>query len=322
MGTEKFIVTGAAGFIGSNVVRGLNQRGVTEIIAVDHLDSPGKAANLLNLKIMDYYDRDEFLQLVEQRYDFGALSAVIHEGACTSTVEQDGAYMMRNNFSYSKQLLAYCLERGVFFQYASTAGVYGQNTQSREVPQNESPRTIYAYSKLLFDCWVRRCFRDARSPVVALRYFNVYGSGEGHKGFMRSSPLAFYSQLRERGWAGVFAGDEKVPASEHLRDFVSVDDVVAVKLWFLDQSVSGIFNVGTGSSRTFEEVAKTVVDSFGQGEYRHIPFPEKLKAGYQFLTRADLTALRRVGYRDSFVEMQAGVSAYIQHLLREDQLPQ
>ncbi len=318
MGTEKFIVTGAAGLIGSNVVRGLNQQGVTEIIAVDHLDSLGKAANLQGLKIMDYYDRDEFMQLVEKHYDFGALSAVIHEGACTSTVEQDGVYMMRNNFSYSKQLLAYCLERDVFFQYASTAGVYGQNTQFQEVPENEKPRTIYAYSKLLFDCWVRRRFQDARSPVVALRYFNVYGRGEGHKGFMRSTPLVFYSQLRERGWAGVFAGDEAVPASGHLRDFVSVDDVVAVKLWFLNQSVSGIFNVGTGSNWAFEEVAKAVVDNFGQGEYRYIPFPEKLKAGYQFLTRADLTSLRRVGYRNSFVEMPDGVSAYIRYLLAED----
>lgn len=313
------IVTGGAGFIGSNIVQALNGRGRSDILVVDDLTDGTKFVNIADAQLADYMDRGEFLRRIQSGDDFGGtIEAVIHQGACSTTTEWDGRYMMENNFSYSKELLHYCLKRRIPFIYASSAAVYGGGTVFREEPQFERPLNVYGYSKVLFDQYVRRFLPDAESQIVGFRYFNVYGPREQHKGSMASVAFHLKNQLAAEGVVKLFEGCDGYGDGAQRRDFVFVEDVVDVNLWFLDNpDKSGIFNVGTGRSQSFNDVANAVLKAHDHGELKYIPFPEHLKGRYQSFTEADLTGLRAIGYEGSFRTVEEGVTSYMAWLQKQ-----
>ncbi|MEY4295535.1 MAG: hypothetical protein RLY82_1223, partial [Pseudomonadota bacterium] len=254
---KRIVVTGAAGFIGSNIVQGLNQRGFTDIIAVDDLTEGDKFRNLADLQISDYVDANDFYDRFSKGA-YGKVEAVFHEGACSDTMESDGAYMMRNNFGVSCQLFDACQAQGTRLLYASSAAVYGGSDTFKESPEFEKPLNVYGYSKLLFDQWVRRkteMFTTQTSQVTGFRYFNVYGPRERHKGRMASVAFHQFHQFKAEGAVKLFGGWDGYAAGEQRRDFVYVDDVVAVNLWFFDcPTQSGVFNLGTGRAQPFNDV--------------------------------------------------------------------
>lgn len=317
------VVTGAAGFIGSNLVRGLNARGVDDILAVDDLTDGTKFRNLADLRIADYLDKDAFLARVE-RGTLAPVAAVFHQGACSDTTEWNGRFMMDVNYRCSVALLDWCQAQRVPFLYASSASVYGMGRQGfREDPACEQPLNVYAYSKFLFDGVVRRRGLDGETmggttreaQVVGLRYFNVYGPREQHKGRMASTALHFNDQIEEEGRCRLFEGSDGYAAGEQRRDFIHVDDVVAVNLWFFDHPErSGIYNCGTGRAQRFNEVAEAVVAWHGRGGIEYIPFPEALRGRYQSFTQADLTKLRTAGYAADFLDVGRGVKRYLDAL--------
>ncbi len=307
------IVTGGAGFIGSNLARMLTDRNGDDVMIVDDLSDGHKFRNIADLDIVDYIDKDEFLALLKSDASFSRnVQSIFHLGACSATTEWDGRYMMRNNFSYSKEVLHYCLRRDIPFVYASSAAVYGASGQFAETAENEFPLNVYGYSKLLFDQYVRRLDLTAEQQVVGLRYFNVYGPREQHKGSMASVAFHFNNQLQEDGEVRLFEGSGGFDDGQQSRDFVYVDDVCAVNLWFLRHpAVSGVFNVGTGKPQTFNDVANALIDRHGSGEIRYIPFPEGLKDAYQSYTCADLANLRASGCDLEFRDVHSGVKTYL-----------
>ncbi len=307
------IVTGGAGFIGSNIVKGLNQRGIKDILVVDDLTDGTKFSNLASLEIADYLDKDEFLARIEKRDSFNQdIRAIFHEGACSTTTEWDGRFMMKNNYEYSKSLLHYCLERGVNFLYASSAAVYGDGKIFKEALSHECPLNVYGYSKFLFDQYVRKILPTAKSQIAGFRYFNVYGPNENHKGSMASVAWHLHQQLPKTGIVKLFEGCDGYGNGEQRRDFVYVDDVVSVNLWFMDNPrISGIYNVGTGNSQTFNDVANSVIAWHKNGKLEYIPFPEHLKGRYQSFTQADISQLREAGYDKPFKTVEQGVKAYL-----------
>lgn len=326
-----YVVTGAAGFIGSNLVRALNARGVSDIVAVDDLTDGDKFVNLADCDIADYLDKDHFLEALEAgRFD-GAVEAMLHQGACSDTTERDGRYMMSNNYEYSKSLLEFCTTEDVPYLYASSAAVYGSRTGFRENPESEAPLNVYGYSKLLFDQLVRRTAGEHTRQVVGLRYFNVYGEREQHKGRMASVARHFFDQYRREQSVRLFEGSGGYGDGEQRRDFVSVEDVVKVVLFFLEHpDRSGIYNVGTGAAQSFNDVALATVNACRaavgeapltlrrmqeQGIVQYIPFPDDLKGCYQSYTQADVTALRAVGYAEPFLTVEPGVTRYCRRLL-------
>ncbi len=312
------IVTGGAGFIGSNLVKALNEAGHDDILVVDDLTDGTKFVNLVDCTIRDYQDKDAFITRIEAGKELEApVEAIFHQGACSTTTEWNGRFMMENNYQYSKTLLHYCLERKIPFLYASSAAVYGMGPGFRETPEHERPLNVYGYSKLLFDQYVRRLLPDATSQVVGLRYFNVYGPREQHKGSMASVAFHHFNQIRESGRVRLFEGCDGYGDGEQRRDFVYVGDVAEVNLWFLAHPErSGIFNLGTGRSQSFNEIAQTVIGFHGHGEIEYIPFPDHLKGRYQSFTEADISALRAAGYDKPFKSVQEGVREYLEWLSR------
>ena len=310
------IVTGGAGFIGSNIVKGLNQRGYKDILVVDDLTKGAQFFNLGDCEIYDYLDKETFLKGLTIGDDFGQdIEAIFHEGACSTTTEWNGQYMMENNYEYSKEVLHYSLDRGINFLYASSAAVYGEGTIFKEQKKHEKPLNVYGYSKCLFDNYVRTHADKARSQVVGFRYFNVYGQREQHKGTMASVAFHLHQQLPKTGIVKLFEGSDGYDHGEQRRDFVYVNDVVDVNLWFLDHpELSGIFNVGTGKSQPFNDVAKAVIDWHGKGKIQYIPFPDHLKGHYQSFTEADISSLRQAGYDKPFKTVQEGVRAYLDYI--------
>ena len=309
------VVTGGAGFIGSNIVAELNARARDDIVVVDDLSDGRKFANLAASRISEYLDKDEFRQLIRAQ-SIARPEAIIHQGACTTTTQWDGRYMMDVNYRYSLELLEYCIANEVPLIYASSASVYGASTQFRESdPALERPLNVYGYSKLLFDQAVRRAAARARSQIVGLRYFNVYGPGEAFKGSMASVAYHLHRQLAEGEEVRLFKGSHGYEPGEQRRDFVYVADIARLNAWLLDNpQCSGIFNAGTGASATFNEVARAVIDWHGRGRIRYIDFPEGLAERYQSYTQADIGALRAAGYSAAFVDVAAGVRDYLDRL--------
>lgn len=316
------VVTGGCGFIGSNLVHGLNERGIDDILVVDDLSQGEKFVNILHCRISDYRDYRRFMEdLSAGKVD--GVEAMFHLGACSDTMQRDGQYMMRVNYEYSRNLLQYSANRGVPFIYASSASVYGAGTEYRELPENEDALNIYAYSKLLFDRYVRKHADAINSQVVGLRYFNVYGPREQHKGRMASVAYHFYDQIKNQGYVSLFEGSGGYGDGEQRRDFIWVSDAVDVNLFFLDnEGVSGIFNVGTGNARSFNDMARAVISSLDEsrlelkelihsGVLRYIPFPRDLAGKYQSYTQSDAGALRAVGYKTEFTSLEQGVEQYV-----------
>ncbi|OAJ34780.1 ADP-glyceromanno-heptose 6-epimerase [Piscirickettsia salmonis] len=310
------IVTGGAGFIGSNLIKQLNEQGHREILVVDDLSDGKKFVNLADCDILDYLDKNQFIEKIKNNDDFSDyVKVVFHQGACSKTTEWDGRYMMDNNYEYSKQLLHYCMARGIAFIYASSAAVYGGSETFKESRQFEKPLNVYGYSKWQFDQYVRQCALSAHSQVVGLRYFNVYGPGEQHKGSMASVAYHLNNQMHETGKINLFAGCDGYEDGEQRRDFVYVGDVVKANLWFLEHAdVSGIFNIGTGASQSFNDVARAVIDWHGHGELNYIPFPDHLKGAYQSFTEADIHDLRYAGFDSRFLTVEEGVKLYLDWL--------
>jgi ADP-L-glycero-D-manno-heptose 6-epimerase len=323
-----YAVTGAAGFIGSRLVDALNQAGITGILAVDNLENGAKAANLAGLDIEDYLDKREFLTQLETGRLDGGLEAVLHQGACSDTMLTDGRYMMENNYAYSKALFEWCQDEQVPFLYASSAAVYGPGKEFGETRENEDPLNAYAYSKFLFDQYVRKRIEDDGPQVAGLRYFNVYGPNEAHKGRMASVAFHAFNQFRAEGRVKLFVGSDGYEDGGQQRDFVHVDDVVSVNLWLLEnRGISGIYNCGTGRAQTFNEVAAAVINTVNGSEFtveelveknfiEYIPFPPQLVGKYQSYTQADLSRLREAGYEGAFRPVEQGVAEYVRDLLK------
>ena len=331
----KIVVTGAAGFIGSNIVKALNAKGETNIVAVDDLTLGDKFRNLANLQIADYVDYKDFYKQFEAGR-FGKVEAVFHEGACSDTMEPNGQYMMATNYGLSCQLYQTCQLLGTRLLYASTAAVYGGSESFSEKPEFEQPLNVYGYSKLLFDQRLRRelgqTFQNTKTQVAGFRYFNVYGPQEQHKGRMASVAFHQFHQYQQTGKVKLFADYGGYAAGGQMRDFIFVDDLVAVKLWFYEHpQASGLFNLGTGHAQPFNDVAVTVVNAMrrhsgqpsldlasqvAQGLLEYVPFPEALRGKYQCFTQADLNLLRNIGCSHTFSDVATGVSAYMDSLMR------
>ncbi len=314
------VVTGGAGFIGSNLVQGLNQRGREDIIVVDDLADGRKVLNLTDCEIYDLVDKDVFAGWLAEGRDLGEkIDVVFHQGADSNTMEWDAAALLRSKNDYSKSLLSYCASQKVRLIYASSGSVYGRGPVFKEERQFERPLNPYAYSKFLFDQLVRRLSPEIRTQVAGLRYFNVYGPRESHKDGMASVAFKLRSQLLESGVLELFEGSDGYADGDQRRDFVWVGDCVAVNLWLLDHpEVSGIFNVGTGRAQSFNDVARAVIDNFGRGIVEYVPMPEKLHGRYQSYTQADIGALREAGYEAPFLSVEEGVQQYIKWLEARD----
>lgn len=306
------VVTGAAGFIGSNLLLGLNKRGRTDILAVGDLTEGRKYRNLANAKYADYMNYEDFLEHLLSGREFDEpIEAILHQGACSSTTEWNGRFVMRVNYTYSKHLLNYCMKRDIPMIYASSAAVYGGSEVFDDTALEQFPLNVYGYSKWQFDQYVLRHMPQANSQIVGLRYFNVYGPQEQHKGGMASVAFHLMNQLHDNGEVKLFKGCGGYGDGEQLRDFVFIDDIVKVNLWFLDNaSKSGIFNCGTGAARPFNAIAKKLIEVHGSGELRYIPFPDHLKGAYQSYTQADIKKLRDAGYAEAFTSLEDGLEKY------------
>lgn len=311
------IVTGGAGFIGSNLVKGLNDRGYHDILVVDNIGKTDKFKNLVSLQIADYIDKVDFINGIAQgNYDKARIEAVFHMGACSDTMEYDGQYMMQNNYAYSKALLHFCTGRKIPFIYASSASVYGNGLGGFSENRGcEDALNVYAFSKMQFDRYVNGLLATVDSPVVGLRFFNVFGPQEIHKGPMASIAYQLYNQVQKDGIAKLFAGIDGYGDGEQLRDFIYVKDVVKVNLFFFDHpEQSGVFNCGTGKARSFNAVANSIIDAIGCGKIQYVPFPEKLRGKYQNHTQADTAKLMAAGYDGGFMELEVAIADYCKYL--------
>ena len=310
------VVTGSNGFIGSNLIKGLNKIGYKDIIAVDDHNNPELKENIIHCEIQDYLDIDEFLLLVQKnKFDGTKLKSIYHQGACSNTMEWDAEYLYKNNFLYSKEILNLSIKSDTPLIYASSASVYGSGNIFEESIENENPINLYAYSKFKFDQLVRKALTENTTQIVGLRYFNAYGPQEQHKGSMASVAYHLHNQLKDNDSIKLFKGSDGYNDGEQRRDFIYIDDIVKVNLWFMEnKKISGIFNLGTGKSRAFNDVAQAVINWHSQGRIEYIDFPEKLKGSYQSFTEANISKLRKVGYTEDFVDVTEGVNLYLDTL--------
>lgn len=328
------VVTGAAGFIGSNIVKALNQRDETDIIAVDDLTRGDQFRNLVDCDISHYLDKHDFMMMLAEGELDGELRAVIHQGACSDTMNHDGKYMMENNYQYTLSLFNHCQGEAIPFLYASSAAVYGAGTTFVEQREHEAPLNVYGYSKFLFDQVLRRRMAEGLTAQVAgFRYFNVYGPREQHKERMASVAFHNFQQYRRDGKVKLFGAWDGWGDGMQSRDFVSVEDVVKVNLFFLDHpELSGIFNLGSGRAQPFNDVAVATVNAcrrhagqptltleelVAQGRLEYIPFPDALKGKYQSFTQGDIGKLRAAGYDAPMLDVEQGVTRYVDWLLSQ-----
>lgn len=308
------IVTGGAGFIGSNLVKGLNDKGIDDILIVDNLENPEKHKNLNMLKFLDFADKREFIENLG-KFKTQKMEAIFHQGACSNTMEYNGRYMMSNNYEFSKKLLHFAIDNNTRFIYASSASVYGDGKRGfKEERSCEYPLNVYAFSKFLFDQYVRRLIRHVDTQIVGLRYFNVYGPQENHKGKMASVIYHFHNQILKAGKMKLFEG-----SGDFKRDFTYVKDIVGLNLFFFNNPEKrGILNCGTGKAESFLRIANIMKQLYEKADIEFIPFPEQLKGKYQTFTQADLSALRNMGYEDEFTNLETGVKSYVEVLKKNN----
>uniref|UniRef100_A0A7V4JQJ1 ADP-L-glycero-D-manno-heptose-6-epimerase n=1 Tax=Thermodesulfobacterium geofontis TaxID=1295609 RepID=A0A7V4JQJ1_9BACT len=318
MKKPKIIVTGGAGFIGSNLVETLNQKGEDRIIIVDHLEEGIKWKNLLNLKFLDYIEKDEFLEKIEKGY-FKDVSAIIHLGACSNTTVRDLHYLYLNNYRYSQKLALFALENEIHFIYASSAATYGDGSMSfsdeEALLPKLKPLNPYGFSKHLFDLWLY--YNGILNQVVGLKYFNVFGEKEFHKGEMRSVVLKAYEEIKKEGKVKLFKSyHPDYKDGEQLRDFIYVKDAVEATIFFLENpKIKGIFNVGTGKARSFKDLVLAIFSALSLSpNIEYIEMPEYLRNQYQYFTQADITKLRKVGYNKPMWELEEAVKNYVGYL--------
>ena len=315
------IVTGGAGFIGSNIVKGLNERGREDVLIVDNLTNMVKFKNIQGLKALDYMDKKDFIAaILSGKFDNEKIDVIFHEGACSDTMEYNGKYMMENNFEYTKTLMHFALKKKIQLIYASSASTYGSGKHGfSEKPACEEALNVYAFSKLFFDNYARRYFDNAESQLVGLRYFNVYGPQENHKGKMASMIFQMFNQWKAEGKVKLFEGFDGYGNGEQTRDFIYVKDVVKVNFFFWDHpELKGIYNCGTGNAHTFNTLAKGVLKYFGSGELEYVPFPEVLKGKYQSFTEADSSKLLAAGYDGGFTDIEEAIAEYCALLDKND----
>ncbi|BBN60161.1 ADP-glyceromanno-heptose 6-epimerase [Hydrogenovibrio marinus] len=306
------VVTGGAGFIGSNIVKALNEQGIADILVVDNLKNGKKFINLADCDFADFLDKEDFQTRIFAEEGLPEIECVFHQGACSATTEWDGKFMMDNNYEYSKDLLNFCLNRKIPFLYASSASVYGDGPTFIEKREYEKPLNVYGFSKFQFDQYIRRVLPHAESQVVGFRYFNVYGPREQHKGDMASVAFKLHNQILKGEKLKLFGPYDGYDAGMQTRDFVYVEDVVKVNLWFKDNpDKSGVFNLGPAAAEPFKNIAEAVIQFHGKGEIEYIPFPEHLKGAYQSYTQADNSLLREAGYTGEFHTVAEGVHKYL-----------
>ena len=316
---SKYIVTGGAGFIGSNVIAELNARGTDDILVVDLLGSDEKWANLVGLKYSDYWEVDDFRFHVRQD-SLGEVDAVIHLGACSATTERNASFLADNNYRFTRELCEWCLQHSTRFVYASSAATYGDGAlgysdELDKLPELK-PLNMYGYSKHMFDLWARR--QDHFDQIVGLKYFNVYGPREAHKGDMRSVVHKAWGQIKSTGVVKLFKSYKpEFKDGEQLRDFVYVQDAVAATLFFAENTGGGLYNVGTGQERSWLDLAKAVFAALGrEPKIEFIDMPENIRDKYQYSTQAEVANLRSAGYREKFASLEEGVREYVQWLER------
>ncbi len=308
------IVTGGAGFIGTNLVQALINCD-KKVLVVEELNKyTSKFDNIKNLDIVDCIDHNSFLKDLNNGRYAQKIDHIFHLGACSKTTEPDREYIMDVNFEYSKKLLTYSANNNIDMIYASSASVYGDGTVFKEESINESFLNHYSESKLLFDNYVRDNLKKINSQIAGMRYFNVYGPFEQHKEVMSSVIYHFYHQFKKYGILKLFKGSHGYSDGEQRRDFVYVKDTVDIKLWFMRNKKSGIFNVATGISRSFNDVANSVINHFNSGHIEYIDFPEGLEDQYQAFTEADMENLNKVGYLEKSTELEIGISSYLKFL--------
>jgi len=311
------IVTGGAGFIGSNIVKALNERGRSDILIVDNLGKGEKYKNLIGLKFYDYIHRDDFLRMIiDGEFDDYGIEVIFHEGACSDTMEYDVNYMIKTNYEYSRELFNFCADNEVDFIYASSASTYGDGENGfREIPTCENALNPYAFSKLLFDRYVRENLQDIENKVIGLRYFNVFGPQEFHKGRMASIAYQMYKQIKNSGVIKLFKGTDGYKDGEQCRDFIYVKDVAKVNLWcFENEIANGVYNCGTGNATTFNALAQAVISALGKGEIEYIDFPKELEGKYQSFTQADTRKILNAGYDEGFTNINDAVQDYCNFL--------
>ena len=310
------ILTGGAGFVGSNILAALNANGITDVLVVDRRGDNFR--NLSDLKFSDFMQPEDFARAIERKSLPDRIEAIFHQGACADTTCIDGRYMIENNFTFSKLILHFALSSRVPLVYASSAAVYGSSSAFAPTRENERPLNLYGLSKLAFDNHVRSLTAKSGSTVAGLRYFNVYGPRESHKGKMASMVYQLFRQLKTDGRALIFEGTDGYADGEQRRDFVFVNDIVRVNLALAEGPVrNGVFNVGTGQARSFNDVARILIARLGAGSIDYVPFPESLAGRYQSFTQADLSVLRSSGYSESFTTLENGIAQSLEAWNRE-----
>jgi ADP-L-glycero-D-manno-heptose 6-epimerase len=320
-----YIVTGGAGFIGSNLVHELNAHGISDILIVDNFANARKFQNLHGARYVDYLDKREFRRAIrENSLGINKIEAILHQGACSNTLEDDGVYMMDNNFEYTKEVLKVAIDKAAPLVFASTAAVYGLSGPGRFTLtlENERPLNIYGFSKLAFDHYFRRQLELDQVPITAvgLRYFNVYGPREQHKGRMASVIHHFTKQMKDLGKVRLFGGTGGYGDGEQRRDFVYVRDLCRLNMFFAQigpyapkpgetrKTYRGLANAGSGLARTFNDVAKALMSVHGECPIEYIPFPADLEGRYQHYTEADLTALRNLVDTGPMTSLEEGIT--------------
>jgi ADP-L-glycero-D-manno-heptose 6-epimerase len=315
-GQPMIVLTGGAGFIGSNLLHALNAKSITDVLVVDRLGDNFR--NLCDLRFSDFMQPGEFVRAIERKILPDRIDAIFHQGACADTTCDDGRYMIENNFTFSKSILHFALSSKIPLVYASSAAVYGSSSAFVPSRENERPLNLYGLSKLAFDNHVRSVAARSESTVAGLRYFNVYGPRESHKGKMASMVYQLYRQLKTSGRARLFKGTDGYAEGEQRRDFTFVDDIVRVNLALAEGPVrTGIFNAGTGQSRSFNDVATIIIAQIGAGKIEYVPLPEDLADRYQSFTQAELSALRNAGYTEPFSSLEDGIAQSIDAWNRE-----